>query len=77
MKARCLNPDHMNYEYYGARGITIQQSWVKDFKAFYDYYLTLEGSEDRSLSLDRIDNDGNYEEGNIRLATLSQQQQNK
>ncbi len=74
MKQRCLNPNHAAYANYGGRGISICQRWVEDFEAFLaDVGL----KPDPELTLDRIDNDGNYEPGNVRWATWSQQNSNQ
>ena len=74
MKKRCLNPKAVAYKWYGARGITIAPEWVDDFLAFRAYVGERPGKD---LTLDRIDNDGNYEPGNVRWATRSEQQRNK
>jgi hypothetical protein len=76
MKARCLNDKHKSYTHYGGRGISIYEKWLDDFKAYFDYVANLPGFGDSNLSLDRIDNDGNYEPGNLRWATKSQQRIN-
>jgi len=63
---RCKDP---NNSAYAGRGIKVVQEWVNDPGLFINYLATLPGAEDRSLVLDRIDNDGNYEPGNLRFAT--------
>lgn len=73
MIQRCTNPKHTSYEYYGARGITICQRWRDSFEAF----LVDMGSRPEGKTLDRIDNDGNYEPGNCRWATASEQNSNQ
>lgn len=73
MKARCLNPKNQRYAAYGERGISVCEQWMT-----FDNFLADMGcrpSPDHSL--DRINNDGNYEPGNCRWATRSQQQRNK
>ncbi len=74
IKARCLRPHHRQYEYYGGRGITIHPEWENNFMAFLDH---VGRKPHPSLSLDRIDNDGNYEPGNVRWATYRQQNANQ
>jgi hypothetical protein len=74
MRQRCLNPNHPGYRYWGGRGITICQRWASSFEAFYADMGPRPGPE---YSIDRIDNDGNYELGNCRWATPVQQQRNR
>ena len=73
MKTRCLNPNSPNYSMYGGRGIAICQRWLDGFENF----LADMGERPNGKTLDRIDVDGNYEPGNCRWATLSEQQKNK
>jgi len=73
MRARCLNERHAAYPNYGGRGITIHEDWREDFSAFYADV----GNPPPGLSLDRIDNDGNYEAGNWRWATPTVQSINR
>jgi hypothetical protein len=74
MKNRCFNQNSPGFEHYGGRGITVFEDWIFDFKKFFDY-VGLKPS--RLHSLDRIDNSGNYEPGNVRWATPIQQANNK
>lgn len=74
MYARCYNPKHKSFSDYGGRGITICQQWRESFEAFFaDVGLR----PDPKRSLDRIDPDGNYEPGNVRWATWSEQRMNQ
>lgn len=74
---RCNNPNFNKYELYGARGIKVYPLWQVDFILFYDYVTALPDYGKLGLTLDRIDNDGNYEPGNLRWATYSHQNVNK
>lgn len=76
IKNRCLNTNNPLYKYYGARGITICDEWKNDFKAFYDYVMSLP-NYNLKLTIERIDNDGNYEPGNIKWADMFEQCANK
>ena len=64
-------------EGYCDRGITVHPPWVKDPFAFATYLLILPGSTDERLVLDRENNDGNYEPGNLRFVTLSESAVNR
>lgn len=75
MKTRCLNPNTPSFKNYGARGITICDEWKDDFKAFYDWSMSHGYSDD--LTIDRIDNDGNYEPSNCRWVSMKTQCLNK
>lgn len=81
MVARCKNRNHLRYDNYGGRGINVHPEWVEDFWVFVrDVGERPEGvgPTGRALySLDRINNDGNYEPGNVRWATHSEQARNK
>ncbi len=76
IKTRCLNPNGPDYLDYGGRGITFHPLWVNDYGAFRDYVLDNLGPCLPGMSLDRINNNGNYEPGNIRWATQSMQTRN-
>ena len=73
MKARCANPNHPKYANYGGRGITVCDRWM-DFVEFWQDVGDRPGPE---YSLDRINNDGDYEPGNVRWATAREQQNNQ
>lgn len=75
MNHRCYLKSDTNYKKYGARGIIVCDKWKNDFKAFYDWAMSNGYSDE--LTLDRIDNGGNYEPSNCRWATYSQQNKNR
>lgn len=73
MRQRCMNPNSHKYHRYGARGIKVCERW-DDFSMFLE---DMEGTWKEGLTLDRINNDGNYEPGNCRWATMAEQARNK
>jgi hypothetical protein len=72
MKTRCNNPNFVGHKDYGGRGITYCDRW-EDFVSFFEDM----GERPEGTSLDRIDNNGNYEPGNCRWATQVVQHNNK
>ena len=77
MKDRCHNPNCKGFKDYGGRGIKVCDEWYQDFQSYYDYVSKLPHYGEEGYSLDRIDNDGNYEPGNVRWATRRNQNLNR
>lgn len=70
---RCYNPNNPYYRSYGGRGIYICDRWKNDFHLF----VSDMGERPKNTSIDRINNDGNYEPSNCRWATKKEQQSNR
>lgn len=73
MKRRCQDPKLLNYKEYGARGISVCETW----QTFEGFWADMGPSWAPGLTIERNDNDGNYELGNCRWATMLEQAQNK
>ena len=76
IKNRTLNPKNKSYNDYGGRGITICEEWL-DVQNFYNWAISNGYEENKGLSIDRIDNDGNYEPNNCRWTTQNIQARNQ
>lgn len=76
IKYRITNPNCASYPRYGGRGITMDKGWLSSFDKFKAYIIKELGERPEGHSIDRIDNDGNYEPGNVRWATAAVQKQN-
>ena len=72
--ARCENPNGEFYYCYGGRGIKVCKEWRNDFSTFYKWAIA--NGYEKGLSIDRINNDGNYEPSNCRFVTMAIQSRN-
>lgn len=71
---RCDNPKHPQYHNYGGRGIKMCQQWYRNFPLFFQH---IGPAPSEKHQLDRIDNNGNYEPGNVRWSTPKENCRNK
>lgn len=72
MKSRCYNKNRHSYRHYGGRGIKVCDRWLNDFWAFVKDM----GDRPKDHSLDRINNDGNYDPSNCKWSTQTEQVRN-
>lgn len=73
MKGRCLDPNNISYKNYGGRGVTVCDEWLHDYPSFLK---EIGKRPSKNHSVDRINNNGNYEPGNVRWATRKEQRRN-
>jgi hypothetical protein len=74
IKNRCLNKKNPAYCNYGGRGITMFTDWIDSFESFFSYVGNRPSSKH---SIDRIENNGNYEPGNVKWSTKKEQANNR
>jgi hypothetical protein len=74
MLQRCNNPNRKDYKYYGEKGVAVK---FKSFREFYDYTTNVLKADPRGLTIDRMDNEGHYEKGNIRFVTMAVNAKNR
>lgn len=75
MKQRCLNPNNSRFHRYGGRGIIICEEWINSFETFREWAYN-NGYEEH-LTIERVNNDGNYEPNNCKWATMEEQLKNR
>ena len=75
MKQRCYYLKHKYYDFYGGRGIKICNEWLTDFMNFYNW--SIDNGYKEGLTIDRINNNGNYEPNNCRWITMKEQSKNR
>ena len=72
---RCNNPNEPSYRHYGERGITVCEEWKNNFSTFYNW--AIQNGYSDTLTIDRIDVNGNYEPKNCRWINQKQQCRNR
>jgi hypothetical protein len=73
MRSRCYRPQCNGYHLYGGRGITVCDRWLEPKGQGFVNFLADMGERPEGMTLDRVDNDGNYEPGNCQWATVAEQ----
>ncbi len=77
IKTRCYNKNNKGYRYYGGRGVIMCDAWRDKITGFPTFVKDMGEKPSPEHTVDRIDNDGNYEPGNCRWATKSEQSYNQ
>jgi hypothetical protein len=77
IKKRCYDKKGKSYKDYGGRGILMQENWVNDLEKFHNYVVSLENAYKDGYSIDRIDNNSGYVEGNLKWSTRKEQNNNR
>lgn len=77
MKGRCCDKNKLGYKDYGGRGITICEQWMNSFLSYYEFVSKLPNYGVKGYTLDRIENNGNYEPNNVKYSTKSEQAFNR
>ena len=77
MVERCHDPEHKDYSYYGARGITVHPRWRDSFEKFATELVAEIGPRPEGHQMDRVDNSKGYRPGNIRFVTAKENANNR
>lgn len=75
LKRKCYKSNRKDYKYYGARGIKVCDEWLNNFQAFYDWAVNNDYQD--GLTIDRINNDGNYTPDNCHWVDMKTQSNNR